>query len=201
MLCKNAGMALRYAAIGYGDIRMLNTSWSSALVRGISAVLAAMSVATFSAPAGACSPILPPVEDAVREVVSTGYLISGTIVQPLDAAKRQPEIILADRIFVGEGAPREFRIYRTEDDYQRHAKPPGAVPCRGKAFKKTGFKWERFVLIPAPKQDDGSSDDRWILYWNEGSVTSGKGYELFLAEAKRLGRFKERPPANQWFDY
>lgn len=180
---------------------MAVTAKTSLLFRLVSAISIGLSAAFFAPYVRACSPVLPPVEEAVREVVASGYLISGTIVQPLDAAKRQPEIILADRIFVGEGAPREFKIYRTEEDYRRHEKPPGAVPCRDRGFKSAGFKWERFVLLPAPKQSDGSSDGLWVLYWNDGAVTSGKGYEMLLDQAEKIGRFRERPPANQWFDY
>lgn len=178
---------------------MHKSVWLRVLVKPAILISAPLSLIVFSSLASACSLRLPPVEQAVREVVATGYLVSGTVVQPLDPAKHQPEIILADRIFVGEGAPREFKIYRTENDYQRHAQPPGAIPCRGKAFKKAGDKYERFVLTPAPKKDDGSSDGQWIVYWNDWSVTTGRGLEMFLAETERLGRFNERPPPNEWF--
>jgi hypothetical protein len=179
---------------------MHKTVWRSAFLKPTILIFASLSLTVFSSSASACSPEIPPVEQAVREVVSTGYLVSGTVVQPFDAAKHQPEIILADRIFVGEGAPREFKIYRTENDYQRHARRPGTIPCLGRAFKESGYRYERFVLIPAPKKDDGSSDGQWIMYWNDWSVTTGKGLEMLLAEAERLGRFNERPPPNRWFD-
>ena len=172
---------------------------ATSMARTAAAILF-MSTAAASIPARACSPVLPPVEVAVSEVATTGYVISGTVIQAFDAKSRQPEIILADQVFVGEGMPREFKIYRTDRDFESRLKPSGFSSCQGRVLKEKGFKWERFVLIPAAKQTDGSSDGQWQLYWNDGAVTFGKGYEMLLEEAKGLGRFQKRPPVSRFYD-
>ena len=176
-----------------------NLSKGASRLVSVAGLWFALPLALASVSASACSPVLPPVEEAVKDVATTGYVISGTVIQAFDAAKRQPEIIRADQIFVGEGKPREFKIYRTERDYESRLKPQRFFACQGRALTKEGFKWERFALIPAPKQADGSSDGQWELYWNDGAVTFGKGYEMLLDEAKRLGRLQERPPVSQFF--
>jgi hypothetical protein len=174
--------------------------YATSTTRTAAIILVLYSAAAY-VPALACSVRPPPIEVAVSDVATTGYLISGTVIQAFDATTRQPEIILADHVFVGEGMPREFKIYRTNQDFESRLKRSVFTSCQRRVLKEEGFRWERFVLIPAPKQDDGSSDGQWVLYWNEGSVSGGKGYEMFLAEAKRLGRLQERPPANKLLDY
>lgn len=102
----------------------------------VSGMFLALSAAAASLPVLACSLVLPPVEAAVSEVATTGYVISGTVIQAFDAKTRQPEIILADQVFVGEGMPREFKIYRTDRDFESRLKPSAVSACQGRVLKE-----------------------------------------------------------------
>jgi len=140
--------------------------------------------------------VSPPVEETVREVAATGMLISGQIIQAFDASKRQPEIIRADKIFVGEDAPRDFVIYHANLDYepQRRRDPRTVDVGPHVSSFKLGQRFERLVLMPAKASNDPAANGRWTIHFWGGNVAWGQGFKLLAAEATRLGRFRSFPP-------
>ena len=86
------------------------------MIRLFSALLAAISILV---PIGAlaCTIQLPPVEEMAKEVASEGVVIRGTLFQAFDASKRQPEVIRADKVFVGDPRVKNYIIYRSDIEF------------------------------------------------------------------------------------
>lgn len=171
------------------------------------AILAA--AAALSMPAQACLLGGPPVAETIAKVSGGGMLISGRVVQPFDPDKNQPEIIRADRIFVGEGEPRDFIIYRSPSffeqarkrrDEQRHP-DWGPPPCPEPPTYSLGQSFDRLVLVPAVTDSGAQIADKWSVEFWGGSVTMGEALDRLVEESRLKGRFQTRPPkSRQWGD-
>lgn len=74
--------------------------------------------AAIAMPAQACFLVPPPVSETINKVAERGVLISGQVVQAFDPDKNQPEIIRADKIFVGEGGAERFRDLPISDIFR-----------------------------------------------------------------------------------
>ena len=150
--------------------------------------------------ADACVLIPPPMQELVSDIAVEGVLISGTVVQAFDAARRLPEIIRADEIFVGDGEPRDFVIYYTEEQFEGELRrAPDSCQDGLRNHPPLGRKYDRLVLEPARR--DGAATGGWRFSIFGSSAASGKGLELLVPEAIRTGRFKSRPPLRrQWGD-
>lgn len=83
----------------------------------------ACGVIIFTAPASACSVLSPPLKDVAEQIAARGVVIRGTIIQQVNARKRQPIIIRADNVSVGDKNARIFVIYTTDREYQLLRKP------------------------------------------------------------------------------
>lgn len=147
-------------------------------------------------------PGTPPIEQLVTEIAAEGVLVSGTLIQAFNASKRQPEIIRASQIYVGEEKPREFIIYRSEREYDHVLNPPALVTscdCNPPPFK-VGHIFDRLVLVPA-KAQDALANGRWKFSNFGGSVAGGRSLRLLAEEANRFHRLQSLPPKDgQWGD-
>jgi len=150
-----------------------------------------------SAPAAACSFALPPMEQMIAEVASKGVMISGAIVRSVDTQNKQPEIIRADAIFIGNPDQREFVISRSERDYERLALPPG-MGCGPQRFPPAGTAFARMILVPV--DSTGTRNAGWQIHYF--TYEDGKQLDMLFEEAKRQGRFQNRPPpmTKRWWN-
>ncbi len=167
-------------------------------------VLALIS-ATSAAPSYACIFESPPVAETVSQVATEGVLISGHVIQGFDAEKEQPEVIRADQIFVGEGKPRDFTIYRSRPFYEqarsrlRKTNEP-KIACSPPATYGLGRTFERLVLMPAMSNGKDRVETWSVHFWG-GNVSMGRGLDMLIKEAIQTGRFQGRPPKSQkWGD-
>ncbi|WP_169800232.1 hypothetical protein, partial [Sphingobium amiense] len=114
--------------------------------------------------------------------------------QAFDAAKHQPEIIRAHQIYVGEGSPRDFIIYRSERDYGQGSNRPNiSLPCDHRPPPlKVGHSFDRLILVPWEGQ--GIVKGRWSFSTFGGSVARGAGLRLLAEKASRVGRLQSLPP-------
>lgn len=148
--------------------------------------------------ARACSLRGPPLEEMVNGVASEGVLIRGTVVQSFDAKTRQPEIVRAEEIFIGEGQPRDFIIHFTDEEADRVPGASGA-PCGERHYPEVGRTYDRLVLLPA-KGPDGTANGKWHRA-KTGPYPGGHNLDLLVQAAQRTGRYKSRPPGDgQWGD-
>ncbi len=173
------------------------------------AVLAVALSAVLSMPAEACSLAGPPVTETIAKVASGGMLISGQVVQAFDPDKNQPEIVHADQIFVGEGRPRDFVIYRSPSFFEQARKrrdekrganwrPP---LCPEPQTYSLGQTFDRLLLVPAASDNGAEVTDKWSMEFWGGNVTMGRALDLLIEESERKGRFQIRPPkSRQWGD-
>lgn len=171
------------------------------------AILAA--AAALSIPAQACSLRGPPVAETIAMVSDGGMLISGHVVQPFDPDQNQPEIIRADRIFIGEGEPRDFTIYRSPSFFEQARKrrdekrhPDWRPPlCPEPRTCSLGQSFERLVLVPAVADSGAPIAGKWsVEFWGD-NVTIGETLDRLVEESRRKGRFQARPPkSRQWGD-
>ncbi|RYD93811.1 MAG: hypothetical protein EOP50_10515, partial [Sphingobacteriales bacterium] len=89
-------------------------------------------------------------ENLPKEIAQRGYLIEGYVVQAFDAVKRQPEIIEAIKVYVGDGGPRRFVIARDLSEYDERARGELSSSCDIGVLSKAGERLEIFVLHPRP---------------------------------------------------
>lgn len=166
-------------------------------------------MAIFARPSDACTIVSPPVAKTVSEVASEGMLISGHVVQGFDADKEIPEIIRADRIFIGEGKPSDFIIYRSPSFYEqarsrqrkkyKRSDPP-PIACYVPVTYASGQTFDRLVLTPANSNDKDSAG-KWSVHPWGGHVSSGRGLEMLLEESVQSDRLQGRPPKSRaWGD-
>ena len=135
-------------------------------------------------------------------------VVRGRVIQAFDAKKRQPEIIRAEEIFVGEGGPRDFVIYYSERDYLSDIKLHDLVKlgtgplCPGaRHYRKLGQTFDRLVLMPASASEHATTKGKWSFHFWENSVLHGAGLDMLLQEANRLHRLNARPPkSKRWGD-
>lgn len=171
----------------------------------ILAVAAALSV-----PAQACLLKGPPVAETIAKVSDGGMLISGHVVRAFDPDRNQHEIIRADRIFIGEGNPRDFIIYRSPSFFEQARKrraekrDPNRLPpssCPEPRTYSLGQSFERLVLVPAVTDSGAPIADKWSVEFWGGNVTIGETLDRLVEESRRKGRFQTRPPkSRQWGD-
>lgn len=174
------------------------------------AILVVAFGAVLSMPAQACSLGAPPVTETIAKVASEGMLISGQIIQAFDPDKNQPEIIRADQIFIGEGSPRDFVIYRSPSFFEQARKrrdekrDPNRLPpssCPEPRTYGLGQSFERLVLVPAFADNGAEVTDKWSVEFWGGNVTMERALDLLIEESERKGRFQARPPkSRQWGD-
>lgn len=158
-----------------------------------------------ASPSRACYFSSPPVTDTVNKVAAEGMLISGHIIQAFDIDKNQPEIIRAKQIFVGEGGPRDFVIYRSPQFFE-HARKQlyekrGPPVCPGPQTYSLGQSFDRLVLVPATDDNGDDVMGKWSIEFWGGNVDKGRGLDQLVEESERKGRFQTRPPkSQQWGD-
>lgn len=143
--------------------------------------------------ASACLPPLQRETEVVRDIASSGTMFSGTVIQAFDARRRRPEIIRADRIYVGDGQSKNFVIYRDDNDFRMGMRGPIAGPpsCRAPKAYTVGEKIYRLILMPAVI--NGRATGRWRFTMLSVNVMEGQGLEALIAEATTRGRFQARP--------
>ncbi|MEZ5656713.1 MAG: hypothetical protein R3E04_12685 [Sphingobium sp.] len=129
-----------------------------------------------------------------KEVAAEGVLIRGTLIQAFDASRRQPEVIRAAAVFVGDKRLKHFTIYRSDFDFDQERSGRPVLSCLRPAPFEVGHIYERLVLMPA-KGKDPIVNGRWRFSFF-GSVVGGKGLELLADEAAKRGRFVSRPPSD-----
>ncbi|RYD41480.1 MAG: hypothetical protein EOP63_15415 [Sphingomonadales bacterium] len=173
------------------------------------AFLAVALGAALSMPAQACSLGAPPVTETIAKVASGGMLISGQVIQASDPDTNRPEIIRADQIFIGEGSPRDFVIYRSPSFFEQARKrrdekrgPNWRPPlCPESGTYSLGQSFERLVLVPATSDNGAEVTDKWSVEFWGGNVTMERALDLLIEESERKGRFQTRPPkSRQWGD-
>ena len=173
------------------------------------AILAVALGGALSMPARACSLRGPPVTETIAKVASGGMLISGQVIQSFDPDKNQPEIIRADQMFVGEGSPRDFVIYRSPSFFEQARKRRDEKReanwrrplCPEPRTYSSGESFDRLVLVPATDDNGAEVSDKWSVEFWGGNVTMGRALDLLIEESERKGRFQTRPPkSRQWGD-
>jgi hypothetical protein len=159
----------------------------------LSAILGAGLILT---PVGsyACSPALTVYTELPREVAASGYLVEARVIRGYDAQARLPEILLVDKIFVGEGMPRQFVILRDNDFFDARAR--GIRDTCSVEFPMVEEKPRLFALFRAKPESAPPGQERWVVSPFYSIVTDGEGRERLLAEAARTGRLRGRPPEN-----
>jgi hypothetical protein len=177
------------------------------LARSLAPFAALLLLSAFPMRAVACTISGPPVAQTAGEIAANGVVISGRVIQTFDAKKRQPEIIRADEVFIGDFAPQNFVIYYSERDYAseielRKLEKQGKLLCPGALLHyKSGQTFERLVLMPAKASENEAAEGKWSFHFWGTNVLMGVGFEMLLDEAKRLGRLNARPPkSKQWGD-
>lgn len=167
-------------------------------------ILAVALSAALSMPAQACSLGSPPVSETIAKVANGGMLISGRVIQAFDPDKNQPEIIRADQIFIGEGSPRDFMIYRSPSFFERARKRRDEklpFSCPEPQTYSLGQSFDRLVLVPAAANNGAGVTGKWSIEFWGGNVTRERALDLLIEESKRKGRFQTRPPkSRQWGD-
>jgi hypothetical protein len=127
-----------------------------------------------------------------KEVAASGYLVEARVIRGYDAHARQPEILLVNKIFVGEGMPREFVIHRDNDFFDARAK--GLGDACGVSFPRVEEKPRLFALFRAKLDSAPPGEERFEVSPFYSIVIQGEGQERVLAEAARTGRLRGRPP-------
>ncbi|OJW75091.1 MAG: hypothetical protein BGO57_12965 [Sphingomonadales bacterium 63-6] len=186
------------------DITGLDSALHEGLVFRSDILMAAALVCFAPSAANACSVRAPPVDETANAIAEGGVFIRGTVIQEFDAARQQPEIIRAEAIYVGEGSPRDFVIYRSNAEFQRELDPrTPRTPCdlSGPTGFKLGHVFERLVLEPARSHTDAAANGRWRFALFGSSVAREPGLQALIEAAIRKGRFQARPPFSaEWGD-
>lgn len=140
----------------------------------------------------ACSPTSSIYTELPKEVAASGYLVEARVIRGYDAKARQPEILLVDKIFVGEGMPRQVVIFRDNDFFDARAK--GIMDTCSVEFPVAEEKARLFALFRARSASAPPGEERWVVSPFYSIVTFGEGRERLFAEAARTGRLRGRPP-------
>lgn len=142
--------------------------------------------------AQACSVVSPPIEEMIGEIASKGVMIGGAFVRSVDPANKQPEIIHADAVFIGNPQQREFVISRSDLEYERLAIPAGkGSGCGPRRLPAAGVAFARMILIPVEGSDTRNAGWQVPDFF---PVEDSKYLDMLFDEAQRAGRFNERPP-------
>jgi TonB family protein len=145
-------------------------------------------IGLFPSIAAACSISPPKTEDLLRSVAEKGVVISGTVVQVLDAGKRTSQIIRADKIFIGDKRIRDFEIAPSLKDWLEIIARPIPAPCTFDPVLKQGQHYERLVLMPVY-----DAKNLWRFETFSFTATSDRNLPLLMTEARRTGRFRAVP--------
>lgn len=148
--------------------------------------------------ADACSIALPGVEETAKWGGEVGFLIRGRVVQTFNSSEGKPEIIRAEKIYIGEGEVRDFVIYHPKSHYVTRPQADkdafsSGVMCPQRVLRQ-GEVIERLLLKPSSSVEDPAANGRWDIPYLPNS-TSGGGLELLLLEAEKRGRLEARPEA------
>lgn len=138
----------------------------------------------------ACSLIPPPIDEMVREVGSKGVLISGEIVRAVDAKRKQPELIRADGVFIGDPNQREYVISRSDREYEMLLARP-SMGCGARRLPPVGVAFARMFLVPV--EGTATRNAGWRVH-DFLPVEDSKFLDMIVDEARRAGRFQNRPP-------
>ena len=131
----------------------------------------------------------PKTEDLLTSVAEKGVVISGTVVQVLNERKRTPQIIRADKIFIGDRRMRDFEIAPSLKDWLDIMARPSVDSCSGlDPVLQQGRHFERLVLMPV----HGTSN-LWRFEPFGGTATSDRNLPLLIAQARRARRFRAVP--------
>lgn len=134
----------------------------------------------------------PPLEEMVGEIAAKGVIISGSFVQSIDTENKKPEIIHAEKIFVGDPHQREFVISRSERDYE--LLPPRGKRgggCGSRRLPPAGVAFARMILMPVEATDTRNAGWRVADFF---PVEDSKYLDMVFDQAKQAGRFQDRPP-------
>lgn len=145
---------------------------------------------TLSVPAIACSPTPPSWDQMTEEIASKGVMISGIIIRSVDAKNRQPEIIRAHGVFIGDPDQREFVISRSNREYEMLLVRP-SMGCGARRLPPAGASFARMFLMPVEASDTRNAGWRVHDFY---PVEDSPSLELLFDEAGRRGRFQGRPP-------
>lgn len=139
----------------------------------------------------ACSPLPGVHTELPKRVAATGYLVEARVIRGYDAQARRPEALLVEKIFVGEGMPRQMVLSRDDAFFDARAK--GIGDACGVDFEVAEEKPRLFVLFPAKPDASHPREERWIVEPFYSIVTYGDGLERLVAEAARTGRLRGWP--------
>lgn len=129
-------------------------------------------------------------------------MVRGRIVQEFDVKRQKPEVVRAEKIFIGGGPPRDFVIYHAKEEYKhvletREAVSKGLMiaPCGdGTSSYKLGQTFDTLVLMPVRAADRRFAEGGWALPFWGVNVSQGRALDMLLREAKGMGRLQARPP-------
>jgi len=158
------------------------------MLRWLTCLLVIATVAP--SPARACSLAPPPIEKMVSEVAAKGVLISGEIVRSVDAKGKQPEVIQADQVFIGNRDQREYVISRSDREYEMLLVRP-RMGCGARRLPPAGVAFARMFLVPV--EGTGTRNAGWRVH-DFLPVEDSKFLDMIVVEAQQAGRFQSRPP-------
>lgn len=171
----------------------------------IVAIIAALFFTLWPSHSEACSVLLRSKREVIPEVAAKGVLFRGKLIQAFDADKEMPEIFRAEEMFVGDGRPRDFVIYRSAKEYasirsilarsQRDRRGGSCADLHIPPPFKAGQYLDRWTLMPAETVTaDPAAKGRWIYSLEWGPRADEDSVKLLVDQAERLGRLKRRPP-------
>lgn len=140
--------------------------------------------------AQACSPAPPPIDEMVTEVGLKGVLISGEIIRTVDAKDKQPDVIRANDVFIGDPRQREYVISRSDREYQMLLAPP-SMGCGARRLPPAGVAFARMFLVPVEATETRNAG--WRVH-DFLPVEDSKFLDMIFDEARQAGRFQNRPP-------
>jgi len=145
---------------------------------------------TLSAQAHACSVASPPMQEMIKEIAAGGVMISGAIVRSVDAKNKQPEIIEASDIFIGNPDQREFVISRSDREYEMLLNRP-RTGCGARRLPPADVAFARMILMPVVA--DGTRNAGWRVH-DFFPIDDSKYLDMLFDEAALNGRLQGRPP-------
>jgi hypothetical protein len=156
-------------------------------------LFATLAVALFvgPAPSFACSPSPSVLTELPKQVAKAGYFVEARVIRGYDIQARTAEILLVDKIFVGEGMPRQIVLFRDDAFFENKAR--GIRDTCSVDFQTAEDKPRLFVLFRAEPDAGNPGEERWIVDPFYPVVTDGEGRERLFAEAARSGRLRGRP--------
>ena len=171
--------------------------------------VAALMLSIQSADARPCIPHQPTYADQLELIAAHGVLIRGEIIQPFDLERRQPTVVRANEIFLGDDHPRDFLIHsqfiRPVSPKRRPGDPIIRTSCGPFRNGLEKPKFDRLILVPAeffpfyPAGDKERAETvgKWVaLFWTNSWIF-GDRLEALLDRADTLGRLRAPPPLSR----